>query len=535
MTIELTDIQASILNKTLIQEPFFRDAEFLKTSRGRLMTYSGGFTAVHPCIVNKEKWAFRCWHTPVQDAKTRYAYIGEAIQQARLPFFCSFEYIEKGLIVKGESIPITKMRWIEGQNLKEYICTHCQEKHTMRKLAQNFLDMVLQLHAHHMAHGDLQHGNIMVSDSGQLYLVDYDSMYVPAMGSNFTDVITGLIDYQHPARKQNRYSSEKLDYFSEVVIYISLLAIAECPYLVRKYNLENRDALLFIASDFESLKSLTTSPIYHDLTNLDNAQIDKWLKVMERYLSVNDINLLTPIDKYLMSIDIDCPAVAPVDEAFTIRWTAQGAKSVEVSGFGKVNVADQRTMTLSQPQTLIFTLCSGTGFKTERTITIKVAHRAVIKHFTADKAYTLDSVPVTLSWDCAYADEVTLVGMGRQKATGSQVVYPKQETQYTLRVKDAFGTQSRSMTIKTLPLPVIKTLLVPAPRINSNMGIVYHAPQCHASIPTPTFDTGLCKLDVPKIPTLKASPYFVHPMESPQKQSSKNIFKSLFSFFYKEN
>lgn len=52
--IYISDIKASIQSKALIQDEFFKDAQFLKDSRGRLLSYTGGYTVVIPCIVNGE-------------------------------------------------------------------------------------------------------------------------------------------------------------------------------------------------------------------------------------------------------------------------------------------------------------------------------------------------------------------------------------------------------------------------------------------------------------------------------------------------
>lgn len=140
--IDISDIKASMQSKALIQDEFFKDAQFLKDSRGRLLSYTGGYTVVIPSVVSGEEWAFRCWHVPVEDSKKRYSLISDAIQEAQLPFFCSFEYTEKGLLVKGESLPITKMKWVDGKKLKNYICTHYQEKGKIKELAKSFLKMI---------------------------------------------------------------------------------------------------------------------------------------------------------------------------------------------------------------------------------------------------------------------------------------------------------------------------------------------------------------------------------------------------------
>ena len=71
----------------------------------------------------------------------------------------------------------------------------------------------------------MQHGNIMVKDGGQLVLVDYDSMYVPAL-DGWDEEIKGLQGYQHEARWKNKKLAPKADYFSELIIYLSLLGLS---------------------------------------------------------------------------------------------------------------------------------------------------------------------------------------------------------------------------------------------------------------------------------------------------------------------
>ena len=530
--VDIKDIKVSIQSGTLIQDKFFKNADFLKDSRGRLISFTGGYTVVIPAIVKNEKWAFRCWHTPVTDAKQRYSLISKAIKKSKLPYFCSFDYTENGLIIKGDSYPITKMRWIEGLNLKKYICKYSHDSKSIKRLAKSFLDMVFELHSHEIAHGDLQHGNIIVSESGELFLVDYDSMYVPEMKDQYADIITGLIDYQHPSRKNNSYSSEKLDYFSEVIIYTSLLAIAEKPELVSLYNVEDSESLLFTSKDFEDIKR---SQIYRDLKVLQNPDIDLCLNILSEYLSTNDINLLQPIENYLISIKINCPSLVPVNESFTIKWKSTGAKSIQLSEFGEVPLEGKKELKVSSSKTLIFTLVSRSGLKNNRSISIKAAPRAVINYYKVDKEYTLESVPVKISWSCTNAKKVVILGEGEQNLSGSLILNPKEETTYTLCVEDAFGIQKRQITIKKLPLPLIRHIMVPSPKINRSLNISYKAPSFNLSIPTPTFNSVFCKLQLPKVSRLGKSGYFVRSLGWNNKHRSTNIFKSLFSVFLRNN
>lgn len=50
--------------------------------------------------------------------------------------------------------------------------------------------MCKKLHEKSIAHGDLQHGNILVDSNGNIYLIDYDSMFVPSLEKE-RDIIKG--------------------------------------------------------------------------------------------------------------------------------------------------------------------------------------------------------------------------------------------------------------------------------------------------------------------------------------------------------
>ena len=318
MVLDIQDIISSVSVPALIKDDFIRRGSFAKLENGDFQAYVGGFTIVFPVLVDGEKWAFRCWHNTVEDSNNRYKHIGRYLCECHIPHFCSFTYTEEGIVVSGMRWPTTRMRWAEGLTLKEYICKNYNNSIKVRGLADSFLELCSLLHNNHIAHGDLQHGNIIVAENGSLALVDYDSLYVPTMGNMFPDIITGLIDYQHPSRKRNKLSSEKLDYFSELVIYLSLLAISEKPSLVDKYQVRDTEALLFKASDYNDLPS---SKVYIDLWGLSN-RVRLHLLMLESYLKEDDINSLFPFTSD--------SARNKVEEIYWHKVVAAGGKKKEV-------------------------------------------------------------------------------------------------------------------------------------------------------------------------------------------------------------
>lgn len=217
----------------------------------RLIKYSGGFCVVFPFQTASKKYAVRCWHAEVSDAKRRTQLIAEALKSANLPYFVGFEFYEDGIMTPLGLQPIVVMDWVEAQSLKKFLAEHIHESSVIEEVAENFKKMVADLHSHHFSHGDLQHGNIMVKPDRSLVLVDYDSMYVPSL-NGMPDEIKGLMGYQHESRWKNEKVSEKADFFSELVIYLSLKALARMPSLWTELNMEDTETLLFSGDDIQS-------------------------------------------------------------------------------------------------------------------------------------------------------------------------------------------------------------------------------------------------------------------------------------------
>ncbi|MBR5103124.1 MAG: hypothetical protein IKV05_00380 [Bacteroidales bacterium] len=303
MVVSEDEILVSVTIPQLIKDEFIKKGTLQLLPNGDPVLYTGGFAMVFPVVVDKKKWAFRCWRATLSDLQQRYKYIWDYLKASSLPYFCKGEYIEKGIVVGGTLMPTSRMEWVDGIELKDYVIKYQRQPEKIYALAEEFRQMCVDIHNSKISHGDLQHGNILICEKmggkPALKLVDYDSLYVPTMGQKFKDSITGLKDYQHPARQTaGHVSSHKTDYFSELVIYLSLIAIAENPALCLKYEVEDRDALLFTLADFRNLKA---SKIYGDLTKLSE-NVKMHLNVLVDYLKVNDIEKLEP---FMSLVNID--------------------------------------------------------------------------------------------------------------------------------------------------------------------------------------------------------------------------------------
>jgi hypothetical protein len=189
-------------------------------------------------------FAVRCFRGYLGDRDQRYGAIQEHLYTSPVSYLSEFTYAPEGILVGGNRFPILFMKWIDGPTLDLYIGEMLHRPDVLLHLSEEWLKLVSTLRVSDVAHGDLQHGNIIV-EHGQLRLVDHDGIFVPKMaGWSASEV--GHQHYQHPRRDAQHFDA-KLDRFSSLVIYLSLLSLAERPSLWQEHHDEN---LVFTKADF---------------------------------------------------------------------------------------------------------------------------------------------------------------------------------------------------------------------------------------------------------------------------------------------
>ncbi len=253
-----------------VLDPILRGGTPRRGTSNYPIVYSGGFSTVFPVEVLSNTYALRCWIADIGDAETRYQEISDYLKQCRLPYFVDFAYVPEGILVNGTKYPITRMEWAEGETLCGFIKHNLQDAGCLKTAAAEFQKMVETLHIHQIAHGDFQDGNILLKRNGtyvEIKLIDYDSLFVPTLRGQ-PDNIVGLPEYQHPQRiAGGGGANEKMDYFSELVIYLSLLSLAEKPDLWSQFGDRTEKGLLFTAEDF---RNPDQSDVFRELENLSS-------------------------------------------------------------------------------------------------------------------------------------------------------------------------------------------------------------------------------------------------------------------------
>ena len=123
---------------------------------------SGNFAVVFQIRSSGHTYAVKCFTTYHPDQEQRYAIIAEYLQQARLPYMVGFVFLRQGIKIRGQWYPILKMEWVHGESLDSYIVRNLKDSEAIQNLANRFVDLTSALEHYKIAHGDLQHGNILV-------------------------------------------------------------------------------------------------------------------------------------------------------------------------------------------------------------------------------------------------------------------------------------------------------------------------------------------------------------------------------------
>jgi hypothetical protein len=218
-------------------------------------------------------YALRLFLKNIDDQAQRYARISEFVQHDNLPYTVTFDFLQKGIKVHGDWFPALKMEWLEGITFEEYIVANLKNPAALAELGNSFVQMMSAMRVAGIAHGDLQHGNIIMCGN-EIRLVDYDGMFVPAM-KNFSACEIGHPNYQHPGRTAVHFGPY-LDNFSAWIIYSSIKALEIDSSLLHQLG-GGDDCLLFRRSDF--LQPLQ-SPVFAALERHD----DKLLRSLGRFV-----------------------------------------------------------------------------------------------------------------------------------------------------------------------------------------------------------------------------------------------------------
>ncbi|MFU2328525.1 protein kinase family protein [Pseudomonas sp. NFX98] len=208
----------------------------------------GGFALTYTISVGAGKYAVRCFHKKSPDLEMRYKAVSSKLKALSSNYFLPFEFQPQGVQVQGAKFPIVKMAWAAGDTLGEFVSDNFRNGSALAALRESIVKLSSYLESQLIAHGDLQPGNLMVSQGGKLIqLIDYDGMFVPEIKQLGAAEI-GHRNFQHPSRTGANFNAS-LDRFSFISLVVALKALERNPNLWDESQ-SDWDSFVFRASDF---------------------------------------------------------------------------------------------------------------------------------------------------------------------------------------------------------------------------------------------------------------------------------------------
>ena len=212
-------------------------------------------------------FALKCFTEEQEGRAEAYRQIADELEFVDSSYITSVKYLDKEIFVDSsceeDEFPVLLMDWIDGETMENYIAENYQDNYIMAMLCYRFCKMAAWLRSQQFAHGDIKPDNIMVRPDGNLTLVDYDGMFVPAMKGQKSPTI-GTKGFSHPLRTVDDFD-ETIDDFALASIALSLKAISLKPSLLDEYGAADR--LLFSAEDYRELSKSKVLAALQELMN----------------------------------------------------------------------------------------------------------------------------------------------------------------------------------------------------------------------------------------------------------------------------
>lgn len=241
---------------TAFGDPELKGGTVTTNPMGMPLPRSGNYADVYQITAaTGQKWAVKCFTRPTSAGlDARYAAVSDHLNTASLPFTVGFKFLPQGIRVRGQWFPIVKMQWVDGFPINAFVRDNLNRSTILENMLSLWVRLCRRLRETGMAHGDIQHGNVLLVPAGGhslgLKLVDYDGMFVPAL-ANQPSGEAGHASYQHPDRVAHGVYSADLDRFPHLVVATALRGLLiGGKALWDKYD--NGDNLLFTEKDFKA-------------------------------------------------------------------------------------------------------------------------------------------------------------------------------------------------------------------------------------------------------------------------------------------
>ena len=326
---------------TAFRDPSLQVSQAEKSPMGVPRARSGAFASVYKMTRGADAIALKLFNFPNEDRASRYQAVSDYLKKLgtkKPKSLVGFEYHPEGIRVGKGWYPTLTMDWVKGKSLGEWVREAMQRKvpdlGAIKSMSESWAQLVSAIQEVSIAHGDLQHDNVLVVGNTPL-LVDYDGMCVPELApgdpkKRLEQLEFGKPAYQHPARPGEKLGPH-LDHFAAWVILIALRGIVADPSLYTRFVLKTENEnLLFTPPD---LATPASSILWPELLKSKDPEVRDWSRTIRESLDKPFGHIpqfvLDPFDRLRKLV-----VAVPRD------WAGIAAETSRLSQLGKTVPAD---------------------------------------------------------------------------------------------------------------------------------------------------------------------------------------------------
>lgn len=310
------------------RDSVLKGAEVEKTPLGLPRARSGAFAVVYRAFLQDgSSKAIRLFLKDGDDRQERYQAVYQHVSQQSMPCLVPFTYeADSFRAADGSWYPMMTMEWVKGETLFDWLQhrAEARDKKAIRLVAEKWQKTIQDLSKAKIAHGDLQHGNVMITPGGDVKLVDYDGMCVPALVGR-RNLEIGVEPYQHPSRDGETKLSLDLDNFSAAFIYVGLRALAVEPDLWDEFVVKPEyDKMLFRKEDFLDPRQ---SALFQRLRRSSDSDVQRLATTLHEVSRV-EIDQVPFLDDLLFSWDQVNVVLGQRDFGLALELVSRGGKVI---------------------------------------------------------------------------------------------------------------------------------------------------------------------------------------------------------------
>jgi len=235
--IPMTQDYIDAITACQFMEARLQKATFEKNNDGSLSFVQGREAIVFPADIDGKKVAIRFPRNmaaaQIRAYTTRLKTVYSHLQRHGITHFAEFDILPQAVRLPKGVFPALIMKWHSGETLMSYLRRNLRDRNQLESLLSHFIAICCINHRTGTAHGDIHSGNIIIGSQGSISILDIDGIWTSELGQIKDN--GGNRHWQHPIRVHNKYITDKVDNFSEIIVCATIYVAMFAPNVFERY------------------------------------------------------------------------------------------------------------------------------------------------------------------------------------------------------------------------------------------------------------------------------------------------------------